>query len=149
MHERKAFSRNHASLTIITEALWRRERFLRQIIIYNNFARSSYINETLYFSPEGAPCDINVTPVGCFKDDPNNSAMDEIFYSEKLPGTPNYGGNSLHTSQNYKADFPEFLCRCARYAKGSGWQYFGVKELGEFGTEFVVFLPLHFSMSIW
>lgn len=79
---------------------------------------------------KGAPCDINVTPVGCFKDDPNNSAMDEIFYSEKLPGMPNYGGNSLHTSQNYKADFPEFLCRCARYAKGSGWQYFGVKELG-------------------
>ena len=72
--------------------------------------------------------------------------MDEIFYSEKLPGTPNYGGNSLHTSQNYKADFPEFLCRCARYAKLSGWQYFGVKvlELGEFGKEFVIFVPLLF-----
>lgn len=99
-------------------------------------------SECLYFLPEGAPCDIDVTPVGCFKDDPNDPTMDEIFYSQKLPGTPNYGGNSLHTSQNYKADFPEFLCRCARYAKGSRWQYFGVRELGEFGTEFIIFLPL-------
>ena len=142
---KETFSCNLASVIRTTEALWRGEGFLQQVIVYNNFARSNYINETLYFSPEGAPCDINVTPVGCFKDDPNNSIMDEIFYSEKLPGTPNYGGHSLHSSQNFKADFPEFLCRCARYAKGSGWQYFGVKELGELGTEFAIFLPLLFQ----
>ena len=61
--------------------------------------------------------------------------MDDIFYSEKLPGTPNYGGKSLQQSKNYTADFPEFLCKCGRYAKEGRWQYFGVKELGELGTD--------------
>ncbi|XP_068717696.1 uncharacterized protein [Montipora capricornis] len=78
----------------------------------------------------GVSCDIEITPVGCFRDDPDNPIMDDIFYSEKLPGNPNYGGKSLQQSKNYTADFPEFLCKCGRYAKEGRWQYFGVKELG-------------------
>ena len=75
-------------------------------------------------------CEVGITPVGCFKEDPNNLAMADIFYNENAPELPNYGGNLLQLSENYAADFSEFLCKCARYAKENAWEFFGVRELG-------------------
>ena len=76
-------------------------------------------------------CEVDITPGGCFKEDPSRLAMEDIFYNEADPGKPNYGGNMLQLSSNYNADFSEFLCQCARVARMNQWDFFGVRELGE------------------
>ena len=57
--------------------------------------------------------------------------MQGIFHNEAAPDKPNFAGNMLQFSEKYEVDFPEFLCRCARKAQINGWEYFGVRELGE------------------
>ena len=80
---------------------------------------------------EDGSCDVDITPVGCYKEEPANPAMKDIFYNEAIPGKAKFGGKLLLWSDNYAADFPEFLCKCARYARENGWEYFGVREMGK------------------
>ncbi|KAL9976290.1 hypothetical protein ACROYT_G013573 [Oculina patagonica] len=76
-------------------------------------------------------CEVDITPVGCYKEDANDLAMQEIFRNEVEPEKPNFAGNLLpEASADYAAAFPDFLCKCAREAKENGWEYFGVRELG-------------------
>ena len=69
--------------------------------------------------------------MGCYKENKDNLAMEHIFHNEADPDKPNFAGNMLEFSDKYEADFPEFLCKCARQALIKGWEYFGVRELGE------------------
>ena len=84
------------------------------------------------FSLEDGSCEINFTPVGCYKEDGSDLAMQEIFHNEVSPELPNFDGNVLpDSSDDYIAAFPDFLCKCARKAAENEWGYFGVRELGE------------------
>jgi len=96
---------------------------------YNKFCSGTRWGNFVY-KLKDAPCEIGITPIGCYQEDPSNLAMKDIFYNEAIPGKPNFGGILLQESTNYTADFPKFLCKCARYARENGWQYFGVRELG-------------------
>ena len=75
-------------------------------------------------------CDVSITPVGCYNENPKKLALHRIFYNEAEPGKPNFGGSLLQWSKNFKADFKKFLCKCAHLAKSYRWGYFGVRELG-------------------
>lgn len=75
-------------------------------------------------------CEVNISPVGCYKENKENLAMQGIFHNEAAPDKPEFAGNMLQFSDKYEVDFPEFLCRCARKAQIFGWGYFGVRELG-------------------
>lgn len=77
-----------------------------------------------------AACEVSIAAVGCFREEVTDLAMGHIFYNEVEPGNPNFGGKLLQWSDNYANDFSRFLCKCARFAKESGWEYFGVRELG-------------------
>ena len=57
--------------------------------------------------------------------------MKDIFYNEAIPGKADFGGKLLQWSDNYATDFSDFLCKCARYARENGWEYFGVREEGK------------------
>lgn len=87
------------------------------------------------FSLEDGSCEINVGPVGCYKENGTDLAMQEVFHNEVSPGLPNFDGNLLpDSSDDYIAAFPDFLCKCARKAAENKWEYFGVRELGELLT---------------
>ena len=84
------------------------------------------------FSSEDAPSDIHITSEGCFKEEATDLALPDIFYNELAPELPNFGKSLLPQScEDYEAEFPDFLRKCARKANENGWQYFGVRELGE------------------
>ena len=76
-------------------------------------------------------CEVDISPVGCYKEDAANPAMGEIFINEAAPEKPSFDGNMIQWSKNYEAEFPDFLCKCARKARENGWEYFGVRELGK------------------
>lgn len=70
--------------------------------------------------------------MGCYMEDANDLAMQEIFYNEGDPRKPNFAGSLLPvSSEEFAAEFPNFVCRCAREAKINGWEYFGVREPGK------------------
>ena len=79
---------------------------------------------------EDGSCEVEINPVGCYKENKENLAMQGIFHNEAAPDKPEFAGNMLQFSDKYEVDFPEFLCRCARVAKRNGWEYFGVRDLG-------------------
>ena len=79
---------------------------------------------------EDGSCEVEINPVGCYKEKENHLAMQHIFHNEALPSKPNFVGNMLPFSGKYEVEFPEFLCRCARVAKQNGWEYFGVRDMG-------------------
>lgn len=84
------------------------------------------------FSLEDGSCEINFTPVGCYKENPTDLAMQEIFHNEVSPELPSFDGNVLpESSEDYEAAFPDFLCKCARKATENEWDYFGVRDFGE------------------
>lgn len=84
------------------------------------------------FSLEDGSCEINFTPVGCYKENPTDLAMQEIFQNEVSPELPSFDGNVLpESSEDYEAAFPDFLCKCARKATENEWDYFGVRDFGE------------------
>ena len=86
----------------------------------------------LLISSENAPSDVDITPVGCYKENASDLAMQDIFYNELGPEMPNFAKSLLpQSSENYNAEFPDFLLKCARKAKENKWEYFGVRELGE------------------
>ena len=85
----------------------------------------------IIFSLGDGSCEVNISPVGCYKENKENLAMQGIFHNEAAPDKPNFSGYMLQFSENYEEDFSEFLCRCARKAQINGWEYFGVRELGE------------------
>ena len=87
---------------------------------------------TITFFLEDGSCEINFTPVGCYKEVRSDLAMQDIFHNEVSPELPNFDGNLVPDSnEDYIAAFPDFLCKCARKAAENGWGYFGVRELGE------------------
>lgn len=84
----------------------------------------------IFYLGDGS-CEVNISPVGCYKENKEILAMQGIFHNEAAPDKPEFAGNMLQFSDKYEVDFPEFLCRCARKAQIFGWGYFGVRELGE------------------
>jgi len=85
-----------------------------------------------FFTSEGAPSDVDITPVGCYKEDATDPVMQDIFYNELGPEMPNFAKSLLpRSSEDYKAKFPDFLLKCARKAKENKWKYFGVRDHGE------------------
>jgi len=97
--------------------------------LHSKFCSGKNFANYVYKIVDGS-CEVDITPVGCFKEDPSRPAMEDIFYNEADPGKPNYGGNMLQLSSNHNADFSEFLCQCARVARMNQWDFFGVRELG-------------------
>lgn len=101
----------------------------REFCSGQNFANYVYrIKEEQYRN--GEKCEIDISPVGCYAEDPYNLAMPNVFYNEAEPSKPNFGGSLLQWSTNYNADFRKFLCKCAHLARSNRWEYFGVRELG-------------------
>lgn len=99
----------------------------------HNFVLSFYLFCFLIslISPtEDGSCEVEIKPVGCYKEVEGHLAMGDIFHNEGAPDQPNYDGKMLPFSKEYKTHFPEFLCRCARVAKQNGWEYFGVRDMG-------------------
>lgn len=84
----------------------------------------------LYHLLVDGSCEVDISPVGCYKEDSAIPAMGEIFHNEAAPDKPNFVGNMIQSVDNYEAYFPDFLCKCARKARENGWEYFGVRELG-------------------
>ena len=78
----------------------------------------------------GGSCEVDISPVGCYKEDVATPALGEIFHNEVAPDKPNFAGTMIQSVDNYEAYFPDFLCKCARKARENGWEYFGVRELG-------------------
>ncbi|KAM7448396.1 hypothetical protein ABFA07_003559 [Porites harrisoni] len=72
-------------------------------------------------------CEIEFRPVGCYNDVRDSRALREEIYNEVDPSSPVFGGQLIG---NWTADFPVFLCKCARIAKAKGYQYFGVNSFG-------------------
>ncbi|XP_020601595.1 uncharacterized protein LOC110040659 [Orbicella faveolata] len=96
----------------------------------SNFCSGKNFANYVYRIKDGS-CEINFTPVGCYKEDGSDLAMQEIFHNEVSPELPNFDGNVLpDSSDDYIAAFPDFLCKCARKAAENEWGYFGVRELG-------------------
>jgi len=79
---------------------------------------------------EEEDCEVSITPVGCYNENPKKPALPKVFYNEAEPGKPNFGGSLLQWSNYFKADFRSFLCKCAHLARSNKWGYFGVREIG-------------------
>ena len=94
----------------------------------------------LFFS-EG-PCELHITPVGCYKENKDQRALQDEIYNEKNPTNPNFGGKMLDTSK-WQSEFPEFLCKCARNARARNHQYFGVQNFGNESLNTVVVSRTH------
>lgn len=75
-------------------------------------------------------CEVDITPVGCYKENTNSFALQNVFYNEADPGRPNFGGRLVQWSNDFAADFEKFLCKCAHLARSNRWEYFGVREIG-------------------
>lgn len=96
------------------------------------YALASWV-ETFRFSwmsfafTEEKDCEIEFRPVGCYNDVRDSRALREEIYNEVDPSSPVFGGQLIG---NWTADFPVFLCKCARIAKAKGYQYFGVNSFG-------------------
>ena len=76
---------------------------------------------------EEKDCEIELRPVGCYNDVRDSRALREEIYNEVDPSSPVFGGQLIG---NWTADFPVFLCKCARIAKAKRYQYFGVNSFG-------------------
>ena len=76
---------------------------------------------------EEKDCEIEFRPVGCYNDVRDSRALREEIYNEVDPSSPVFGGQLIG---NWTAEFPVFLCKCARIAKAKGYQYFGVNSFG-------------------
>ncbi|XP_031551277.1 uncharacterized protein LOC116288607 [Actinia tenebrosa] len=74
-------------------------------------------------------CDVNIQPIGCYKENAVNRVLKEELVNAKFPPSPKFYGEMADT-QNWSNFFPEFLCKCAREAKIKGHQYFGVSDFG-------------------
>lgn len=96
---------------------------------HNKFCSGRNFENFVYRIVDGS-CEVDISPVGCYKEDAANPAMGEIFINEAAPEKPSFDGNMIQWSKNYEAEFPYFLCKCARKARENGWEYFGVRELG-------------------
>ena len=79
-------------------------------------------------------CEVDITPVGCYKENTNSFALQNVFYNEADPGRPNFGGRLVQWSNDFAADFEKFLCKCAHLARSNRWEYFGVREIGKSKT---------------
>lgn len=96
---------------------------------HNKFCAGRNFENFVYRIVDGS-CEVDISPVGCYKEDSAIPAMGEIFHNEAAPDKPNFVGNMIQSVDNYEAYFPDFLCKCARKARENGWEYFGVRELG-------------------
>lgn len=96
---------------------------------YNKFCSGKNSANYVYKIKDGS-CEVEINPVGCYKENKHHLAMQDIFHNEAAPDKPNFAGNVIHFSDKYEVEFLEFLCRCARVAKRNGWEYFGVRDLG-------------------
>ena len=87
---------------------------------------------TYFISAEDGSCEVDITPVGCYMENANDLAMQEIFHNEGDPRKPNFVGSLLPASSaEFATEFPNFVCRCARESKINGWEYFGIREPGK------------------
>ena len=78
--------------------------------------------------PEG-PCELDISPVGCYKEARRGRALSREIYNEIDPKSKVFAGKILDVN-DWAGNFPEFLCKCARRAKEIGQEYFGVQNQG-------------------
>ncbi|XP_068717099.1 uncharacterized protein [Montipora capricornis] len=109
---------------------WCVDSYKEPCMKHDQFCSGGLLSNFVY-KLKDATCEVTIVPVDCYKDDPTNPVMKDIFYNEASPGEPNFGGKILQWSANYTEDFSSFLCKCGRYARQNGWEYFGVRRMGQ------------------
>jgi hypothetical protein len=76
------------------------------------------------------PCQLKSTPLGCFVESTSARALGVELQNEVDPVSKVFRGNVLDIKE-WDAQFPGFLCRCARAAGEKGFSVFGVYNNGE------------------
>lgn len=100
---------------------------------YRKFCSGMHFANFVYrLKPKGKEedCEVSITPIGCYNENPKHPALPKVFYNEAEPGKPNFAGSLLQWSNYFKADFKTLLCKCAHLARSNKWGYFGVREIG-------------------
>ena len=73
---------------------------------------------------------MNHTVVGCYVEDPEDRALNELIIDDQHPDSTKFMGLVFSSFDNWGKYLESLICRCARIIKEKGYKTFGIYNEG-------------------